>query len=286
MHPTREELRQFADQNLADTGRQNEIADHVEACEFCSEFCQDYLSLTEDLASPPDKPLPEKLRQLADNLFDDALRSTIIDLKPLTTGTAETPASYLAADGEPHRRSGVHSVATFCSENPEVVLRVMRDPQKGNDYLQLLAEDSRLAAHVMVQVPELGKEIITDAEGRAAVDLEPTENLEQLKWQLKMPEAVFSLEPLQYDPEKVEYAEEVVLETDRHDRVEVRFEGKTEGKLLAIRVVALDGRADFGSARISVSQENKSRLLTVAPGQAVEFGPIDSDTTINIRLYQ
>jgi len=286
MHPTQEELRGFVGQKLTDPDRQKEIADHVESCEFCSELCDNYRQLTQPPEFSRQEPLPEKLQRLGDRLYDDALRSSVIDLRPLTAPGTAPSGSLLVADGSADSRSRVHNIATLCSENPELVLRVMRDPEEGGDYLQLLAEDPSLAAHVMVQVPELGKEFVTDANGRADVDLGRAENLEQLKWQIKMPEAVFSLEPLEYDPDKVEYAGEIVLETDRHDRVEIRFEGRTEGKQLAIKVVELDGRSDFGPIKIAITQKNRSDILSAQAGVPIDFVPIDSDTTINIRLYQ
>lgn len=286
MHPTTDELRSFVNQDEIDADRQKEIAEHLQTCEFCSEFCESYEHYSRTPEYGAGQPLPDKMRRLAENLFDTALRCSIIDLKPLVRTDDPTPVSHLAADGVSDKRTGVHSVATFCSESPEVVLRVMRNPKEGGDYLQLLAEDARLAAHVMVQIPQLGKEYVTDADGRASVDLDADEDLEQLKWQIKMPEAVFSLEPLKYDPDKVEYAEEIVLQTERHDRVDVRFEGRTEGKLLSIRVLELDGQTDFGSVRMAITQQSRSDVMKVQPGQTIEFGPIDSDTTINIRLYR
>lgn len=162
----------------------------------------------------------------------------------------------------------------------------MQAPEKGNEYLQLLSEDDRFSKHVMVQVPELNREFITDADGRAGIDLETTKGLDKLKWQIKLPEAVFTLEPLTYDPEKVEYAEEISLETERHDVIKVRFEGKTEGKQLSIRVTELDGRTDFGPLKIAVTQNHRSELITAGPGVPVKVGLINANTTINIRIYQ
>ncbi len=286
MHPTREELLQFANQELTDPTRQKEIADHVKACEFCSEFCENYRQLMEPPEPLADEPLPEKLRKLADELHEAALRSATIDLKPLTGRVAAPEVSYLAADSAPEEQPGVRNIATLCSEFPEVVLRVMRDSREDRDYLQLLARDPRLAAHVMVRVPQLNREFVTDADGRAEIDLQRAENLEALKWQIKMPDAVFALEPLKYDPDKIEYAKEITLETDRHDRVNVRFEGKTEGKQLSIKVIELGGKTDFGPVRVSITQESQSGLLSAEPGKPVRFGPIDSDTTMNMRLYQ
>jgi len=286
MHPDQNELRAYMNQEISDPARVAEIKAHVETCEFCSDFCSGYHQLTVSIEHESDIALSEKLQDLAGRLIENALANSVIDLKPLVADRDKQFASYLAADGAKAKNGAIRNLATLCSENPEVVLRVMRDPERGGDYLQLLAEDECLAAHVMVRLPELDREFITDAEGRADLDLTDADNLEQLKWQIKMPDAVFELEPLKYDPDKTEYAEEIRLETDRHDLIEIRFEGKTEGKQLSIRVVELDGRADYEPTKVAVTQQDGQTIQTIAPGQSIGFALIDSNTTINIRLYQ
>lgn len=284
MHPSRDDLIANIDDQLTDRSRREEISRHVEACEFCAEFCRSYRALTETPESVPAESLPEDLIRLRDSLYESALRSVVVDLKLLTSGRPSV--SYLAADGPSEKQPAVRKIATLYSEDPEVVVQVMRNTAKGYDYLQVQAEDARLAAHVMVQLPELGREFVTNADGRAEIDLGSAANLEQLKWQIKMPEAVFALEPLAYDPNKIEYTKEMTLQTDRHDRIEIRFEGHTEGKQLSIRVVELDGRSDFGPVKVVVTQKTKSDVMSAAPGVPVQVGPIDPDTIIDIRLYQ
>jgi len=286
MHPSREELIAYLDGNLTDPARREDISRHVEVCEFCGDFCRRYGLLTEPDDLALDKSLPEKLRQLRDSIYEAALGSSVIDLKPLSADGQRPTVSYLAADGTPEKRPSVQNLATLFSEDPEVVLRVMRDSAGKSNYLQVMAEDTRLSAHVMVRLPELKREFITDASGRAEIDLAPDQAFEKLKWQIKMPEAVFSLEPLKYDPDRIEYTRETALETDRHDRIEFRLEGMTEGKRLLIKVVQLDGRTDFGPLRVTVTQGDTAHVTSVEPGETVEIGPIDPDNTIDIRLYQ
>jgi hypothetical protein len=205
-------------------------------------------------------------------------------LRPLRS---EAPAvSFLAADGRAEREPTVKRIATLFSEDPEVVVQIMRNSARGSDYLQVQAEDSRHLAHVLVQIPEIGREFVTDVNGRSEIDLGSVENPDKLKWQIKMPEAVFALEPLAYDPDKVEYTREIQLQTDRHDRIEIRFEGRTEGKHLSIRVVELDGRADFGPVRVVVTQNTRVDSVSAVAGVPVEIGPIDPESVISIRLYQ
>ncbi|MEW5796085.1 MAG: hypothetical protein AB1772_06955 [Candidatus Zixiibacteriota bacterium] len=284
MHPSRDDLILYIDGTLADLVRRQEISDHVEACEFCAEFCRNYRQLAEPTEPTAAESLPEKFSRLRDSLYESALRSLVVDLKPLISERPEV--SYLAADGPSGKQPAVRKIATLYSESPEVVVQIMRNTEQGRDYLQIQSEEPRLAAHIMVQLPELGREFVTDAHGRAELDLSPATNLEQLKWQIKMPDAVFALEPLAYDPDKVEYTREMTLQTDRHDRIDIRFEGRTEGKQLSIRVVELDGRTDFGPVKVVVTQKSRTNLVSALAGTPVMIGPVDPDTTIDIRLYQ
>lgn len=295
MHPSRQELQAFLEKKLtaptapaepANQTRLREIQSHIEDCDFCAEFCDNYQQLTEPLDVTGDDQLPEKISQLADKLHRAALLGATIELKPLANNTAAGTTITLAADGHDDASPASSGFFTLCSEDPEILLRVMCDPDRGGDYLQLLAEDERLTAHVMVRLPELDREFVTNADGRADLDLTNAGDLARLKWQLKMPDAVFELEPLKYDPDKTEYAKEIRLETDRHDLIEIRFEGKTEGKQLSIKVVELDGNAAYEPVQIAVTQQDSPTIQTIAPGRSIAFGPIDSHTTINIRLYQ
>jgi len=286
MHPKREELQAFLEKKLVDRTRLREIQSHIEGCEFCEEFCDSYRQLTDPLDVRLVDQLPEKLQQLAESLSRDSLRGSIIDLIPLASRALGYTTSTLAADGRDDASPTSANFFTLCSEDPEILLRIMRDPDRGGDYLQLLTADEQLAAHVMVRLPDLNREFVTDAEGHADLDLTDAGDLEQLKWQIKIPDAVFELKPLKYDPNNTEYVEEVTLETDRHDLIEIRFEGKTEGKQLSIKVVKLDGRPDYEPIQVTVTQQDNQRIQTITPGRAIDFGPIDSNTTINIRLYQ
>ncbi|RJP70537.1 MAG: hypothetical protein C4532_09175 [Candidatus Abyssobacteria bacterium SURF_17] len=285
MHPSRDDLRHFVDGQLSDSRLRTEIARHLEFCEFCADFCADYRDLTQPLPTEDPSPLSEAEIRLRERLRIAALPGTVIDLLPLTAETSDLSEPYMAADGLPAKKPDITNLATLFSEEPEIVLRVMRDSALGRDYLQVVAADTEMAAHVMVCLPDLGCEFVTDASGRADLDLSGADNIDRLKWQIRMPEAVFSLEPLQYDPERIEYAEEIILETERRDRIEIRFEGRTDGKQLVVRVLEIDGNREFTPVRVLVSQSGRNQLATGKPGRTVEFGPIDASTSIQIRLY-
>jgi len=232
-----------------------------------------------------EEAIPTKALQLADRLYKDALAGKIISLEPLLSEVSAPPL-HLAADGDKEFTPHVQNLTTLCSESPEIILRVMRDLDKGQDYLQLISDNPALSARVMVQIPELKREFITDDNGQATLESGLPDAPEKLTWQIKMPEAVFSLEPLVYDPDKTEYAEDIILETQRKDKIKVTFEGKTEGKQISIRILELDGRTDFGRVKVSVSQQNVSVFKDVERNERLSFDLIDANDKINIRLFQ
>lgn len=284
MHPSQKELELFVDNGLADSSKTAEISAHVEECEFCREFCENYRLYKVSIEDAAQEEIPLKALNLGGRLLTQAMSGRIIDLRPL--GEQNWEKLYMAADGEPDHKPGIINLGTLYSEDPELVLRVMRDSEKGYDYLQLIADDPLIASHVMVRIPEIEKEFLTDDNGRAILDETLAENIAQMKWQIKMPDAVFSLQPLVYDPEAVEYKKEMILETEKKDKIVISFEGKTEGKQITVRIQQLEGKSDFGQVIVSISQQGVSEMVRVTPDKAVSFGIVGPGSEIKIRLFQ
>ncbi len=281
MHPLRSKLRRYVDGTLGDT-ELREISAHIAECEFCREFCDDYRELINSLNAEADT---SEIGKLGDRLFSQAFPPKIIELKPVLDEPLK-PKYSLAADAEPEKRCGIYSLATLGSENPEVVLRVMRNADHNRDYLELLGADSQYVSNVLIEIPELGREVLTNAEGRADLETPLPEQVAGMKWRIKLPEASFSLSPLKYDPEKTEYAQEQILQTDRHDKVQIRFEGKTSGKKLSIRLLEIEGRKDFGPVRVVIAQKQISQShLVDKTNQEIRFDMSDSSEEIHIRLF-
>ena len=284
MHPSRKILKLFAENRL-DNQSVESVKDHLQECEFCREFCQNYQLVVDSIEATRCEEIPPVALELANRLYNQTIGGIIVPLLPLTSTDSKSGLN-LAADGDEKHAAHVQNLTTLYSENPELVMRIMRDPNRGHDYLQLISDDAGLVANVLVQLPELDREYITDKDGHATLDDEPPTDWNKLKWQIKMPDAVFDLEPLVYDPDKVEYSKETILETDRQDRIEVVFEGKTKGKQITLRILELDGTKEFGNIRVVVSQADCNKLLEARPGEAITFDLADLDSAINIRLFQ
>lgn len=284
MHPLKQKLKYFVDNKL-DEAAFEEVEKHLKICQFCQEFVDDYKLLMASVDKAADEELPQRALALAEQLYQDGLKGKIIPLTPLGTEEKAT-ALLLAADGKQEFRPRVKNLTTLCSENPDIVLRVMRDTDKGEDYLHLISDDPALSSNVMVQIPELNREFITDNHGRAILENIELEKLEQLKWQVKMPDAVFSLEPLIYDPDKTEYGSDIILETEKHDRIKVTFEGKTEGKQIAIEILELEGVSNFGQVKVILTQKESLVTRNAVPKSPITFRLEDNKAVINIRLFR
>ena len=283
MHPKKDKLVSFVEGTL-NSNSMNEIGKHVDSCELCREFCEDYRILVDSMVKARLKNIPPNALKLADRLYNDAIRANAIELSLLSSEKADNNF-LLAADNQDRPIPPVRNLATLYSEDPEIVLRVMHDSKKRKDYLQLISDDSKLVSYVMVQIPDLDKEYITNENGLVEFENDIPTDYDKLKWQIKLPNTVFDLKPLSHDPDKTEYSKEMVLETDKHDKIKVSFMGKTEGKQISLRILEIDGKIEFSNTKIVISQKETTKLCKVKSDEAVSFDIIDSDDIINIRLF-
>lgn len=284
MHPSKDKLRLFVEQDMKDSGDSDQIAGHVRQCEFCAEFCEEYRLYLESIEEFRGADLPVSAINSANSLLGSAVRGLTVAMHPLADDSESS--LRLAADGKSDFEPEVVSIATHCSENPEAVLRIMRDNVRKVEYLHLISDDPALAGHVMIQAPEVGWEFVTDLEGRADIEQKADIDLSKLNWQIKMPDALFSLQPFVYDPDETTEIDTVELTTRDADRISVELHCKREGKQIVIRILELDGKTDFGDVRVFVSQGTESAELKASRDKMVAFELSDSDSEIDIRLFR
>ncbi len=284
VHPAHSELNLYLDNRLADKNRVEQISAHLDECEFCSEYCDNYRRYQKSLVDSQTSGISEAAQKTADRVYCSTFAGDIIQLRPLAeqnyAGTL-----YLAADGG-EQTPKVINVATLYSESPEMVLRLMHDQVKGVDYVQLMSADAGLVGQVMIQVPDSGAEFMTDNQGRTEIEGIDIDALKEKKWQVKLPDATFSLSPLKYDHNCTEDSNELTLATSRGDKLLVKFEQKTEGSLISLKVLELNGKAEFGHVKVAISQQDVSRIESVEAGGRLSVSWVDPDQEISIRLFQ
>ena len=283
VHPTRETLTAFIEGRLEEA-ESRRVQSHVNECDFCREFCDDLRLVAETGSLAEIDNLPTSSERLADRLYRDSLSGLVVNLTSFHED-AEGRESPLAADNERDADFSDRRAITLYSADPEIVLRLMIGPNPDDNYVQLIADDAALVSHVLLQSPQLGKEFVTDANGRADLGAGPVEFTDEIKWRIKMPDAVFDLAPLKYDPDKPEHSERVTLETDRQDKLEVTFERLTEGKRITLRLLELDGKQDFGEVKVVIATEHTSRQKEIGIDSPATFEIDDADATVNIRLF-
>ncbi|MCK4462621.1 MAG: hypothetical protein KAW46_12515, partial [candidate division Zixibacteria bacterium] len=179
LHPPRERLIAFVEKRLEQTEIE-QIRQHLEVCEFCRGFCDDYRMLHESLRIAEQEELPPEAQTLADRLYHAALAGRVIPLQILGPGADEHELP-LAADGDRQAGSSSDQALTLYSEDPEIVLRVMRGPQPDDNYVQLISDDMSLVSHVLIQAPQLDREFVTDNQGRAELGDERLEITDEVK---------------------------------------------------------------------------------------------------------
>jgi hypothetical protein len=284
VHPFGSRLRDFVDGLIVNDTDREQIAAHIAECEFCCEVCDNYRLEKSAINNDIQVSVPMAAKALADRFYAEALKSLNIELIPMLK---EHPSiSYLAAEGEIEKPSGVANLATFYSEKPEMILRVMRDYGQGYDYLQLTGNEPELVSNILLTVPELDREFVTDDFGRATFIDPLPQKIDALKWQIKMPDAVFALEPLQYNPEAIQYRTDMILETDRHDKIKINFEGKAEGKQINISILSLEGKADFSAVKVVVSCKQATEIKSVRALETCSFQVNEPGEEIKIRIFQ
>jgi hypothetical protein len=295
MHPSPTELRQFANSGAEARAEYTEIGRHLVSCPQCRE----YVELIEEWnrGSQPVPAASPAAQVVAERAFagavDAASRAVprIIELIPLASQSDPLPVR-LAADGHPPPRAdrpvdeGLEHAATLYAADPELVLRVMRDRRTGEELLHLIGTDPDLTSNVLIHIVEPSLDFMTDAQGVARLGPHRLQNPETLHWQVRLPEAVFALSPLQYNPEQPGAKREFELETDADNRIRVALESRTEGMMLHLTLLRIGGSENLQRARLVITQGPSGARTVEARGPATcTITGLSASEPIDIRVF-
>jgi len=279
MHPSKDDLRALVDGRLDKIADIESVRKHVNSCEFCTEFCDAYRSYIQ-AETVSDSEFADAAAKIVGREYTGG---NVIELSLLrkseTTGTTR-----MAADSEKPR--GDRLIATFASEDPDMILRLKRSADEQSDYFQLVAADPKQVANVLIRIPELNWEIITDSMGRGTIEEPFKDDPAGLKWQIVLPNAEFDLEPVSYDPDRTEYSEKLELTTEKDDCIWVLFEGKTEGHQITLWIDRLNGKTDFTEARVVVSCGELVQQTTAMQNSAVTFELPELSEGLKVRVFE
>ncbi len=282
MHPSKKELKALVDGRLDQISDLQRVKEHVKECEFCTEFCDSYRSYSKATSNASDEEFVRAAKRIVSGLRSEKNQHGVVELE-LLVRPSRKGESRMAADGEAERQDSL--IATFGSQEADMILRLKRGEGDNPDYLQLVTEKPEQAAHALIRIPELDWDIVTDNRGRGVIEGNLPENAAMLKWQIVFPHAEFDLEPIAYDRDRTEYSEETELSTEKGDRIRIRLEGKTEGHQISLWITELNGKTDFGETRVVVSQGETVHKSIAGPNKPVTFELTDPGAELRIRIF-
>ncbi len=279
MHPLREELNRLAE----GLETAESIIVHVRDCEFCSTYCERFKMLLSSVESAEVLD-PSAIADIAAGIFEATTSSKIIPLSRMIHDRLSAQR-LLAADGGRANEPSLQNLSTWYSQEQDIVVRVMRDTRRAVDFLQVIAPDESLMAHVLIESVDARLAYVTDNLGKVEFGMMQIEDIASVKWQIKLPEAVFRLDLLAYDPEHIKSETDTILVSPGGDKVSIKLQNKTEGKEILVRVLALDGNDRYQHARIAITSNSGSEIKAVTPKDAMKFALIDANTEIGIRIF-
>jgi len=264
-----------------------DIAAHLAECAECRqavEHLETWFGATvEELAGD----LSLHARETADHLYQVAERASKII--PLTPWAIEhvPEQTGLAADGGQGKgpEVGLEHLATLYAEDADLILRVMRDRGTGEESLHLIGTDSDKTSNVLIQIAEPQMDFMTDASGLAYLGEQHISEPTDLKWSIRLPDAIFNLSPLTYDAEKPGTSESFTLETDRDNSVRVELESRAEGVMLRLSLMRIGGREELSHARVVVSQPSTGIQATTGSGKEITIIGLRPGEAVNLRIF-
>jgi len=283
IHPSREEWAGFRAKILA-LEVEVRLSKHLAECKFCLEIMRrldKYEQIEKEMAgfTPSGRAI-----EAANELYRKIFRGQSFSLDSQEVLIASE--YLLAADSKRSVRPTVENLATVFSSEPEIVLKLMRDNRKNRIYLHLISENSALFSHVLVETLQTNKAYVTDEKGLAEIEDADSFDAASAKWQVKLPEAEFTLEPLKLDPDRTEYQNEFVLESGHGDKVRLIFEGKENGKQIKLEVLSLEGLDSSGPLIAAISMDESTTTHRAVGSQPFFFNVEKLPASIQIRLYR
>lgn len=141
-------------------------AEHLLARDAGAERYADFLrTFYRVLADEAERERSARVEQFVDDLFGASSTSTV-EVRPFRPPSGPRPTVLAAAtrtDSDDRRFS---VLTTLAAEQEEVLVRVLGDHETGEGRVYVLTGASAGPAHAIVSFPELGMDLVTDADGR------------------------------------------------------------------------------------------------------------------------
>jgi len=217
-------------------------------------------------------------------IWDESAVPDIIRLFPLRPDASSggpTPQK-LAAQGV--QKDARHDAVTLASEDQQVLLRVIRDAHTEETWLYVVADDPALYENVLVRLPSVDKEFVTDPQGRVNLSVVDWPEKELLAAEVRPPKATFTMSPFR----AVETGEAVELRSTSGDRLKMALTGEGHNYRLEVHIVELSKAHMKAPLKLAVRMAGTKRLVQIQPVVSDQacFGDLDAVEKLEVYLYQ
>ncbi|MFQ5500538.1 MAG: hypothetical protein ACE5FH_12805, partial [Candidatus Zixiibacteriota bacterium] len=227
----------------------------------------------------------DRADELAAKLFRRAYPNLIVPLKAMESPEQST-VPLLAADNQPDTPApSVENLATMYCEKPELILQVMRDNRSGQAYLQLASDNPAMFSHVLVELPDLKKSIVTDTTGRAPLTEPDDTDWSSLRWQVKLPGGEFALDSLGETDKDSGDQTETTLKSPQGDKIKVSLSGSGSQRKLSVELLELGGTGDPGPVVLAVSCDDMTETYPAKVRQPVVISLSSLPAMLSVRVY-
>lgn len=106
-----------------------------------------------------------------DNLFGGDSLPAVVPVRPFQVQQSSRPTVLAAATAQATDDRRYSVLTTLAAADEDVLVRVIGDREAGRARLYVLSDPPEGQSHVVVSFPDLGLDLVTDAEGRLTFDL-------------------------------------------------------------------------------------------------------------------
>lgn len=280
IHPTREEFEKFFHGKL-EAELQQRMASHLEECEFCAEVAevwQKYVSLMAE-----NWPNAQSLL-VTDTHSRSKWSGRQFQLVP--EFVLPQPSYGIAADAQADPKLPVEHLATLINQEPEILLRVMRDNRSQQSYFHVASADRSLCDSVLIQSTKLGKAYLTDCHGRADISGITDTDFSTADWSVKVPQAEFNLTPASSNATLADQVDEATLQNERGDKIRISLESNSGAKQLRLEILSLEGVQDESPLIASISVDHQTTTHPASLSRPVIFSLDSIPAELQIRIFR
>jgi len=257
---------------LAEEERQR--VEQLLATDAAAEAYADFLrAFYQRLGEEEGRGKSDRVEAFVDALFEDDTDS-VVEVRPFRprSGSQSTVLAAATQTASDERRFSV--LTTLAAEQQEVLVRVIGDHDTGRGRVYVLTDPPIRQAHVIVSFPDLGLDLVTDADGRRTFELPPEvgpDEWEETVALVRRPVADRFLEP----------GSAASLDGPAGATTECRYEDET----LTVTLQGEEGNG--GAALLTVEPVDKAgRILLRLRDREPERHTLPATEKLLIRLYE